>query len=267
MKIKQLFIFLLFSFFTAPFLIAQDFEVAPVYVNFQVEPGNNETRRVSIINHADKNQVFNLKLTDYEPDSTGRSIRMKAGESSRSLNQMLTFSPSLLELPPNGQGFVNLNLTVPPSEFGSKWGLVSVEATQERTAADVDKTLSTGILISPRISIYVLQSPKSNTNYKAKVIGIKEITEEGDVKRRFEATVENVGDKQLTAKLNLMVANMATGEELELGEKKETIYPGVKKKIEFIIDPLEPGKYALAVILDYGSKSNLEGTQIIIEQE
>lgn len=267
MKIQKLFVLLVFYFFSLPFLIAQDFEVAPVYINFQVEPGNNETRRVSIINHADKNQVFNLKLTDYEPDSTGRSIRMKAGESSRSLNDMITFAPSFLELPPNGQGYINLNLTVPPNDFASKWGLVSIEATQERTATDIDKSLTTGILINPRISIYVFQSPKSNTNFKARVISLNEITKPEDSKRSFEATIENVGDKQVNAKLTMLVANINTGEENELGQKTESIYPGVKKKILFTIDKLEPGKYALAVVLDYGSKTNLEGTQIIIEQE
>lgn len=253
--------------FQSLIVFSQDFEVAPVYVNFQVEPGNNESRKVSIINHSDKNQVFNLKLTDYEPDTTGRSIRMKAGESTRSLVDMITFAPSFLELPPNGQGYVNLNLTVPPNDFASKWGLVSVEATQERTAADVDKTLATGIMINPRISIYVFQSPKSNTNFSAKVIGISEITKPDDSKRTFEATVENVGEKRITAKLSIMLANINTGEEKDLGQKTETIYPGVKKKILFTIDSLEPGKYALAVVLDYGSKSNLEGAQITIDQE
>lgn len=248
-------------------LWAQDFEVAPVYVNFQVEPGNSETRKVTIINHGDRAQTFNLTLSDYEIDENGSTKKVKDGQPERSLKEVLTFSPSVLELPPNGKGAVDLILTVPSGDYNTKWGIVSVEATKERVADQVDKSLATGVIISPRIAIFVNQSPRSNNKYSAKILSFTEITEPGDKRRKFSAVVHNTGDKIIKAKTKLLLANIQTGEEKEITDAEETVYPGTKKTIEFSIAPPAPGKYALAVILDYGHNTNLEGAQIVIDQK
>jgi hypothetical protein len=246
---------------------AQDFEVAPVMINFQVEPGNNDSRKVSIINHSDKTQSFSLKLADYELDSLGRSVRLQPGQSGRSISNMVTFSPSYFELPPNGRIYVDVMITVPSGEYGTKWGIISVEASQEKSSIDADKSLVTGILLSPRIAIFINQSPKSNKNYKGKILSFNETTKEGSESRTFTVVAQNVGDKELKAEVSLMLADLNTGEETKLSSKKENIYPGVKKNIDFIVKDLKPGKYALAAILDYGHNSDLEGSQIIIEQK
>ena len=246
--------------------IAQDFEVAPVTVNFKVEAGNTKVRTLYITNHDDKTQIFNLTLTDYEVDENGNSLKKKEGNPKRSLKKALTISPSFIELPPNGSGQVDLILKIPSGDSNTKWGMVSVEAVNERTI-NVDQSLATGIKISPRIAVYIQQSPRSNNQYSAKVLSFVETTKEGDIKRTFETAVENFGGKIMTASLKLLLANIDSGEETELMNTTANLHPEQKKTISFSIDRPKPGKYALAVILDYGHNASIEGSQIVIEEK
>ena len=246
--------------------IAQDFEVAPVYTSFKVEAGNTETRTLNIINHDDKTQIFNFTISDYEVDENGSTVRVKDGNTKRSLKKALTISPSFVEIPPNGKAVVDLMLSIPGGDYNTKWGIISVEAANERTI-NVDKGVTTGIVISPRIAVYVHQSPRSNNQYSAKVLSFVETTKEGDDKRTFETAVENVGGKIMGVSLQLLLANISNGEEIELSTKKTNLHPDQKKTFSFSIDRPKPGKYALAVILDYGHNASIEGSQIMIEEK
>jgi hypothetical protein len=265
---KKVIVFLLLSFIKVNIHFAQDFEVSPVMINFKVEPGNNEVRKIAITNHSDKTQSFSLKFSDYEFDQTGKQQKLKAGDSGRSILNFITVTPTFFELLPNQRTFVDLTLTVPLGEYGTKWGIISVEATQEKTSIEVDKSLATGILVSPRISIYVYQSPKSNTNYKAKILSFNEKTNINDQNvRLFNLKVHNIGDKEINGEVTLILSNLATGEEKKIYVQKHKMYPNVIKDIEMIVKDIKPGKYALAAIFDYGKDADLEGAQLIIEQK
>jgi len=54
--------------------------------------------------------------------------------------------------------------------------------------------LATGVIIVPRINVLVKQSPKSNSNYSAKLVSLTEITETKDKFRKFEIKILNNGD-------------------------------------------------------------------------
>ena len=57
--------FLVFTFFICFFQVqSQDFEVIPVDLQFEVEPGNSESQKITIINHAAKETSFTLELFD-----------------------------------------------------------------------------------------------------------------------------------------------------------------------------------------------------------
>jgi hypothetical protein len=258
----------LFTFLFPLFTFTQDFEVAPVVLNFKVEPGNMETRKVAIRNHSDKIQAFSLKLSDYEIDSVGKKKRVPAGTSKRTLADWVGINPSFFELNPNQSTEVEVTITVPPDGISSRWGIITVQATQERTALEVDKVIATGVLVQPRIAIFVSQSPRSNKNYKAVIKSFSEITKEKDTQRKFSIVVYNAGEKEIKANVTLVLSNIQTGEEKKVDMKSETMHPESTKTFELKLPPdVAKGKYALAAILDYGHGSTLEGSQLIIEQK
>jgi hypothetical protein len=146
--------------------------------------------------------------------------------------------------------------------------MIPVEIAREQSATSADKQLATGVLLIPRIVVLIKQSPRSNQNYKGIVTSLTEVTKEGDEFRSFEATLVNQGDKVIDAKVFLAVANMDTMEEEQLQATNVTLYPDQsRKQVLTLRKKLTPGKYAIAYLMDYGHRSSIEGSQILLEVE
>ena len=129
-----------------------------------------------------------------------------------------------------------------------------------------DKQMKTGIKVKPRIGVRVIQSPKSNTNYKATISALKEITQQKDTVRSFQVKIKNTGDKVLDGKIYLVLSNLETAKEIKAEPVKTTVYPGNSKMVNLNMPKNVPlGKYSLAAILDYGNNSTLEAVQMNVE--
>jgi len=262
MRFSFFFIFL----FGITFMNAQDFEVAPVVLNYSTNPGEIQQSTVTIRNHANIKQAFTFNLGDFEMDVDGRKKRMPAGSSNRSCANWITVNPSFIELNPNEERQITVIMTVPKGENASKWGMIYVQAASEQNENPIDKELATGIKITPRIVILVNQSPKTNDKFKATIGNLVEKTEESDSIRSFAITVENIGDKIIEARVQLALANLETAKEQKFPSKMERVYPGEKRTFTLELPSvIGTGKHALAAILDYGHGTNLEGTQILID--
>ncbi len=258
---------LLFSVFFLLPSIAQDFEVSPVVLNFNADPGEIQQAKVTIRNHANIKQTYTFNLGDFEVDDSGKKKRIPAGTSSRSCADWITISPAFVELNPNEEREINVIMTVPKGNSSSKWSMIYVQASNEQDESPVDKELATGIKVVPRIVILVNQSSKVNTNYQAKISNLVEVTETTDSLHTFNVVVENTGDKIIEANVQLALANLTTAQEQKFEKQMMRVYPGEKKTFTLVLpdQEFEPGQYALAAILDYGHGTNLEGTQILID--
>lgn len=263
---KGLTLFYLLILIVTSSTIAQDFEVAPVVMNFNANPGEIQQQKLTIRNHANIKQAFTFNVGDFEVGADGQKKRLPGGTSKRSLANWISISPSLLELNPNEEREVTVTMTVPKDGYSSKWGMIYVQTSTEQTDTPVDKQLSTGIKITPRIVVLVNQSPKVNNKYLAKIGNLKEVTTPKDSAQTFTVQVLNVGDKIVEANVHLELANLTTASQQKLKGNMERVYPGERRTFTLTIpNNLPPGKYNLAAILDYGHGSNLEGTQITIE--
>lgn len=247
-------------------MMGQDFEVAPVLVSFNADPGESQSRELTIRNHGSERQTFTLNLSDYTVDEKGTKKAVAAGSTEKSLADWLTVNPAFLELNPNESATANLLLTVPRTGFKPRWGMVSVEMAKEQKAIDADKDLATGVVIVPRIVVLIKQSPPSNRNFQGKVRGLKEVESNDPDTRSFEAILENTGNNILDAKVFLALANMATAEEKAYKATRITLYPGQKRRVVLALpENPPPGSYALAFLMDYGENAAIEGDQILLE--
>ncbi len=245
---------------------AQDFEVAPVVLNFNANPGEIQQATVTIRNHANIKQAFTFNMGDFEVDQEGKKTRLPGGTSKRSCADWITVSPSLLELNPNEEREVTVIMTVPKNGTSSRWGLIYVQTSEEQSDNPVDKQLATGIKVVPRIAILVNQSPTINTNYKGGISGLVETTTAEDSLRTFNVIVENTGDKIIEANVHLALANLQTAQEKKFDSIMQRVYPGERRVFTLELPKTEgSGEHALAAILDYGHGTSLEGTQILID--
>jgi len=252
--------------FLSQTVLSQDFEVAPVVINFNANPGEIQQTTITIRNHSNIKQAYTFNMGDFEIQADGTKKRMAAGKSDRSCAHWLTVTPSFLEMNPNEEREVKVLITVPSGENASKWCYIYAQATSEQKENPVDKQLATGILITPRIAILVNQSPKSNMNYKGAIGKLKDITEPTDSLYSYSVDVTNTGDKIIEAKVQLTIANMETYKETKFEKDMQRVYPGETRNFVLTMPKTSgKGKHAVAAILDYGHGTNLEGTQILVD--
>jgi len=212
------------------FVFSQDFEVAPVVLNFTANPGEIQQATVTIRNHANIKQGYTFNFGDFKIDAEGNKKRMPAGTSSRSCANWITVNPSFIELNPNEEREVTVIMTVPKDGNSSRWGMIYVQASDEQSENPVDK-----------------QFPE-------------------DSLKTFNVTVTNTGDKIIEANVGLVLANLETAAEQKFPTSMMRVYPGEKRTFTLTLpNNLGSGKHALAAILDYGHGTNLEGTQLLID--
>jgi hypothetical protein len=265
-KVKFNLINLLLTYAACGF--AQDFEIAPVLVAFDANPGENQTQTLTLRNHSNERQKFVLNLADYTLTLDGTRTALEAGSTGRSIAEWITTNPSFVELNPNESAAITLIMTVPRTGFDTRWGMIQVEVAKEQVAADADKQLSAGVVIVPRIVVLVKQSPISNQNYRGSVTGLREVEGPNPALRSFEAILTNTGDKILDAKVFLALANLATAEEKRFSPLAVSVYPGLPRRVVLTMpEQPAPGQYALAILMDYGQRQAIEGAQILLTVE
>jgi hypothetical protein len=261
------FLLLVLITFFATDCFAQDFEVAPVRLDFTAEPGENQTKTINVKNHSNRKATFIISINDYLPGSDGKREMMPPNTTRRSAANWLNINPSFFELNPGDQIPIQVSMLVPGDEYGAAWCMLYIQPTREQTSWDADKALGAGVMVSGRIGVAVYQSPTSNANHSVKVTSIQEITKEGDANRKFSATLDNLGDKVTKCKVHLIASNIMTAEEKQFPSFEVETYPKMTRNVEVELPAgeLPPGQYALAVIVDYGPRFALEGAQLVIE--
>lgn len=248
---------------------AQDFEVSPVDLKFTASMGETVTKQVTIRNYSNSKQQFAAIYSDYEINEDGKKVPVKEGDIAKhSMKDWLSISPSFFELNPNEEKIIDVTLSVPHNGTGTRWGKIGIQPAVEQTASNVDKAVATGVLVVPRITIWLTQTPKGSNNYSAIIKDLVETSTESDTLRKFTAAVSNTGENIIDAKVFLTIANLMSASEKRYPPQTVKVYPGANKTIDLRIpEILAPGRYVVAAILDYGHRKPLEGTQIIIEQK
>lgn len=246
---------------------SQDFEVSPVKLSFTAEPGQAQSIPITIINHSSEKSAFTIQLSDFIVNKEGQKLNMQEGSTEHSLVKWMSISPPFIELNPNETKQLIVSIQAPAGDYSTRWANIYITSTIEQTASIADKALQTGVLVQGQILVRAFQSPKSNQNYRVKITNLMENSLPNDSMRTFIATIDNIGEKITTCKVILLASDLTTGKEYLLMETSYESYPDSQMDIKFRFNrnALTTGNYALAAILDYGNKNNLEGTQTLIE--
>jgi len=255
-------LFFLIPLYLIPYTsYGQDFEVAPVKMLYDCEPGQIQTKILYIRNHANQKQQFNVSVVDLPADSLGKKKKVE-----KSCKDWLTLNPAFFDLNPNEVKEVKVVLQTPPGHSETRWCMIYVSATEEQTSLAADKQMKSGVKVKPRIGVKVIQSPRSNTNWQGAIGGLKEITLATDTVRTFQANISNTGDKVIDGKIYLVLSNLETAKEIKEKPERINVLPGAVKIITLTMPKNVPsGKYSLAAILDYGNNSTLEAVQMNVE--
>lgn len=262
-----------FSLFITVFFLAihvsysQDFEIAPIRLNYISNPGETLTKTIAVRNHSNKKETITLRQRDYLIYRDGKMDVLPAESTKNTIARWITINPSYVTLEPNEEMLVQVTMQAPQDDYSSKWGIISFESAAEQTTFTADKSVKTGIAVLGRIDVYLTYNPLGVSD-KVGINNIQEITKPGDTDRVFQVNIENIGDKITNCKVYLIASNLATGEEKRFPTSELSAYPQSSRTIELNLpNGLEPGQYSLAAILDHSGSSTLKGTQMLIVVE
>jgi len=245
---------------------AQDFEVAPVRVNFNAEPGESQSRTVTVKNHSSRRETITLRMSDFLVQRDGRMENLPAGSTRNSIATWVTLNPSFMELEPNESRTIQVNLQAPNDDFASKWGILSFVTTAEQTVFSADRELQAGVSVAGRIDIYLMYNPATSEPGRIDISNLQEIESQNPEERRFSVNLENPGERVTIGRIFLIASNMLTGEEKRFRTVEVTTYPQTSRAVELTMpNTLPPGKYSVAAILDYTGSTSLKGAQIIMD--
>ncbi|HPX06434.1 MAG TPA: hypothetical protein PLC17_10895 [Tenuifilaceae bacterium] len=246
---------------------SQDFEVAPVNLEFNAEPGENQVKTINVRNHSNQKTSFMVTLSDYLPKGDGGREFLPPNSTKRSCANWMNINPSFFELNPGEEMALQIGMLVPGEEFGAAWAMLFIQPTREQTSWSAEGTLGAGVMVSGRIGVTISQTPKSNAINSVKVTSFSEDVASSGSDRLFNLSLDNLGERITKCKVFLVASNMITAEEKQFPSLEIETFPKATRNVQLTLPAgqLAPGKYALAAIVDYGPKYALEGAQIVID--
>lgn len=266
MKFKAA-LFISVFFLATQAIFSQDFEVAPIRLQYSANPGESITKTIAVRNHSNKKTTITLRHRDYLIYRDGKMEVLPAESTKNTIARWITINPSYVSLEPNEEMLVQVTMQTPQDDYTSKWGIISLESAAEQTAFSADKSVKAGIAVLGRIDVYLSYNPLGVTD-KVGINNIQEITTSDDKERIFQVNLENTGDKITNCKVYLIASNLATGEETRFPTTELSAYPQSSRTIQLNLpNELKPGQYSLAAILDHTGSSTLKGTQMLIVVE
>jgi hypothetical protein len=252
---------------------AQDFEIAPVELNFRLDPGDKEEKYISITNHSSFTQEFQLTKADFSVGIDGARTIMDAGSGENSCADWITFGEGFFSLEPNESRAISIGMEAPAGNYATRWAIVYVQTAEERTAFSADQDeLSAGVMVSGRIGIKVFRYPLNSPKPQLKISSLRKDEESLPDEHLYAVNIENTGASVADCKVSFIALNLKTAEKHSYEGDQLRILPGSIRELSFTLpDTLPPGEYVLSAILDYGDKNVLEGTRmrtkIVIEDD
>lgn len=241
--------------------------VSPAHIHFEVNPGDSESRVVTINNDTDKKNSFKVKFNDFNMNEYGKSEFLPAGTGSHSLSQWVNVSPSFVELEPGEKVELTVTTTIPddhPDVNKAAWAIMMIEQAEERKSIDpgeqADK-ISFGIIPTFAFGVFLYQNPPTVEVNNVDIIDMMINT--ADDGNAIQIDVENLGDGISYCTVYVDLTNLSTGDTQKLVMKKFTIVPGLKRAFNFQLPAdLEKGQYSAVSVLDFGSDEELEAAEV-----
>jgi hypothetical protein len=244
--------------------------VSPSHLNFNVDMGKMETKKIKVSNFTGKLQKFIIKYNDFDISIEGKSTFMEAATSKYSLSKLVNVVPTFIELESGKSAEISVTVQVPndPEANKAAWGVLLLEQSEEKKVLDPGntsgQTIAFGITPTYAFGVWLYQNPP---NVESMNVDIENFSykKESDSLRLISLHVENKGDGISFCKAYVEMTNVKTGIQQSLGGKTYTILPGYNRTFIFELPPdLPKGEYSAVGVIDYNSEEEVVAAELDI---
>jgi hypothetical protein len=241
--------------------------ISPSHLKFNVDMGKMKTKTIKITNYTDSKQKFRVKYNDFDISIDGKSSFLEPGTSDYSLSDMISISPTFIELEPGSAKEVSITVQVPGGAEAAKaaWGVIMIEQAEEKKVLDPGnqggETIAFGITPTFAFGVWVYQNPPYVENNQ---VDITDFTYDSEnEKKLLILSVENKGDGIAFCKAYVELTNLNTGEQQSLGGQNYTILPRYIRIFVFDLPAdLAKGNYSVVGVLDYNSDEEIVAAEL-----
>lgn len=264
--VRIIFFSLLFGMLVMPsFLFAQQMNVNPSTLTFNLASGTSETKYVTVRNITNKRHTFQLTMADWYRDSLGNHVYLKPGDLKQSCASWVKLGVNVVELDPDQVVEIPVTLDIPAGikEDGMTWAMLFIQNFLPNDATvETNARITTTIREIFRIGIHIYQTPPSVSAKSALAVSLTQDKKNADT---YVFEIKNTGPTMLNGYAHMELTNIENGQEFKLEVQDFPVFPGGKRLVEFKLPPTLPkGNYSALAILDYGENSPLEAIESTI---
>jgi len=242
--------------------------VSPSHLKFNVDLGKIATKEIKITNYTGKRQKFNIIYNDFDISLEGKSSFLEAGTSEYSLSELMSISPTFVEIDPGASAEISITVQLPFKEEFNKaaWGVILISQAEEKKVLDPGNesgnTVAFGITPTFAFGVWVYQNPPNVENMHVDITDFS-FEKKADLENALFLSAKNQGDGISFCQAYVELTNLSTGEQTMLGGKNYTILPGYERIFVFDV-PVEmaKGKYSAVGVLDYKSEEEIVAAEL-----
>jgi len=238
--------------------------MSPSSMYFKAKPGRSETLYLTITNDQKRSEKFKISFQDYTMDNMGRNTPVPFGSiAPYGLSNYIVAAPTLVDLKPGEKKKVAITVSMPETDVAYKaaWTQLMVDRVHDRAFLlpdkSNDKAVKMGVIPTYGFGIHVYQNPP---NVKLNKVEILKFNFTYDDSSKYVALkVKNSGDGMGFCKSYVEINNINTGKIEKHLLKQFVVFPGLERSFDLKVPgKINPGKYSILLVLDFGSKEELE---------
>ena len=243
--------------------------VAPSSMRFRTNPGNSDTRILTITNDTYKKYRFKINFSDVDMNRGGKIPNDKTTDIG--LKNWIVADPNFVEIEPGEKAKINITVNIPNIDAANRaaWCMGIIDEVQENTQIAPNKnseSLTFGVKPSFGFAVYFYQNPPS--------IGVSELEildfsfSYNEKNKYIHLLVENIGKGISRAKAYVELDELNTGFHETLDLQIFNVLPNRQREFTFTLPGKMPkGRYSIMGILDFGSDEEIKAAskEIIIK--
>jgi hypothetical protein len=243
--------------------------VAPSSMRFRTNPGNSDTRILTITNDTYKKYRFKITFSDVDMNREGTITGDKTTDIG--LKNWIVADPNFVEIEPGEKAKINITVNIPNIDAANRaaWCMGIIDEVQENTEIapnENSESLTFGVKPSFGFAVYFYQNPPS--------VGVSEVEildfsfSYNEKNKYIHLLVENIGKGIARAKAYVELDELNTGYHETLDLQIFNVLPSRQREFTFTLPGKMPnGKYSIMGILDFGSDEEIKAAskEIIIQ--
>lgn len=238
--------------------------VAPSTMYFRAKPGKSETVYLTITNDQKRSEKFKISFQDFTMGNDGKTSPVPFGQQAPyGLSPYIVAAPTLVELKAGEKRKVAITVAMPETDqaYRASWTLLMVDRVTDKKylapEKEDDKSMTMGVIPTFGFGVYVFQNPP---NVKINKVEITKFNfTYNDSSKFVSLQVKNSGDGMGFCKSYVEITNTKTGKVEKDLLRQFVVFPGADRSFDFTVPgKIAKGKYSVMLVLDFGSKEQLE---------